>query len=311
MSILNFALTLEELQAAFYTEVERNRVLHGELKRQADTVGGARARARPGLPRRPGRRRIKRPHFDFGGATEGSDAFRRTAVAFEDLAVAAYKGQAPHIGAARTWPPPLAIHSVEARHAAWIRRLAGKPPGRGPVRRAAHALGGDPDRRQYALRHAQDEPQGAEVHRMIAAVGRRDPGDRPSSGCGAQGDAGGSQARSPRHPRAGARRPADRRTGAAARRSHAVQWAPLRRAAIARAAPSSRARAVARLAARTPEGTTNIVLVLGRARDARGGLWIRARLPARRAQTGWLPRSALGGYEDVHTRLIVDRARLT
>ena len=53
-SILNFALTLEELQAAFYTEVERNHVLHGELKRQADTVGGPRARPRAGLPRRPG-----------------------------------------------------------------------------------------------------------------------------------------------------------------------------------------------------------------------------------------------------------------
>ena len=53
------------------------------------------------------------------------------------------------------------------------------------------------------------------------------------------------------------------------------------------------------------------MLVLGRARDARGGLWIRARLPARRAQTGWLARSALAGYEEVHTRLIVDRARLT
>ena len=90
-----------------------------------------------------------------------------------------------------------------------------------------------------------------------------------------------------------------------------MQWAPLRRAAVARVAPSARARAVARLAARTPEDTTNLVLVLGRARDAHGGLWIRARLPARRAQTGWLPRAALGGYEEVHTRLVVDRARLT
>ena len=68
---------------------------------------------------------------------------------------------------------------------------------------------------------------------------------------------------------------------------------------------------MARLAARTPEDTTNLVLVLGRARDARGGLWIRARLPTRTVRTGWLPRSALGGYEEVHTRLIVDRARLT
>lgn len=131
-SILNFALTLEELQAAFYTEVERNRVLRGELKRQADTVGGherAHVRAFRDVL---GSKAIKRPHFDFGGATEGSDAFRRTAVAFEDLAVAAYKGQAPHIRSRAYLASALAIHSVEARHAAWIRRLAGKPPVAGP-----------------------------------------------------------------------------------------------------------------------------------------------------------------------------------
>ena len=79
-----------------------------------------------------GSKAIKRPHFDFGGATEGSSAFRRTAVAFEDLAVAAYKGQAPHIQSRAYLASALAIHSVEARHAAWIRRLAGKPPVAGP-----------------------------------------------------------------------------------------------------------------------------------------------------------------------------------
>jgi hypothetical protein len=89
----------------------------------------------------------------------------------------------------------------------------------------------------------------------------------------------------------------------------ATQWSPLRRAANARAAPSAKARTVARLAARTPEATTNLVLVLGRAHDARGGLWIHARLPDGR--TGWVTRASLGGYEVVHTRLIVDRARLT
>ena len=92
---------------------------------------------------------------------------------------------------------------------------------------------------------------------------------------------------------------------------HATQWAPLRRATAARTAPTARARAVARLSPHTPEGTTNLVLVLGRAHDARGRLWIRARLPSRRARTGWLTRAALGGYEVVHTRLIVNRARLT
>jgi hypothetical protein len=88
-----------------------------------------------------------------------------------------------------------------------------------------------------------------------------------------------------------------------------TQWAPLRRATIARSAPSGSARAVANLSARTPEATTNLVLVLGRARDAHGGLWIHARVPDGR--TGWLARAALGGYEIVHTRLMVDRARLT
>ena len=132
VAILNFALTLEELQAAFYTEVQRNRVLRGELERQATTVG-AHERAHVRAFRTVlGAKAVKRPHFDFGGATEGSSAFRRTAVAFEDLAVAAYKGQAPHIRSRAYLASALSIHSVEARHAAWIRRLAGKPPVAGP-----------------------------------------------------------------------------------------------------------------------------------------------------------------------------------
>jgi L,D-transpeptidase catalytic domain len=92
--------------------------------------------------------------------------------------------------------------------------------------------------------------------------------------------------------------------------AHAARWAALRRATIARAGPSTRARPTARVSARTPERTTNLVLVLGQAVDARGRLWIRARLPARGAAVGWLPRSALGTYGVVHTQLIVDRARL-
>ena len=71
---------------------------------------------------------MKRPRFDFRGATENAYAFRRTAVAFKDLAVAAYKGQAPLIQRRAYLVPALAIHTVEARHAAWIRRLAGFTP---------------------------------------------------------------------------------------------------------------------------------------------------------------------------------------
>jgi hypothetical protein len=88
-------------------------------------------------------------------------------------------------------------------------------------------------------------------------------------------------------------------------------FAPLRRPALARARPNPRAAVVARLAARTPERTSNLVLVIGRARDRGGMSWLRVRLPSLRHRTGWVPRSALGGYGAVHTRLIVDRHRLT
>jgi hypothetical protein len=92
---------------------------------------------------------------------------------------------------------------------------------------------------------------------------------------------------------------------------HGARWAALRRPTIARTRPSPRARAAARLSSRTPEGTTNLVLVVGSRRDGDGRLWIRARLPSRGVRSAWLPRSALGTYGVVHTRLVVDRARLT
>ena len=132
ISILNFALTLEELQAAFYTEVEGNGVLKGALKKQADIVGATERAHVRAFRAALGSAAIPTPHFDFGGATESTDDFRRTAVAFEDLAVAAYKGQAPQISSRAYLASALAIHSVEARHAAWIRRLAGQSPVSGP-----------------------------------------------------------------------------------------------------------------------------------------------------------------------------------
>ena len=89
-------------------------------------------------------------------------------------------------------------------------------------------------------------------------------------------------------------------------------FAPLRRAALARAAPDTEALVVARLERHTPEGTENIVLALERAEDAAGRLWVRVRLPVLPANTtGWVRRSALGGYGSVQTHLVVDRRRLT
>ncbi len=88
----------------------------------------------------------------------------------------------------------------------------------------------------------------------------------------------------------------------------AARWAPVRIEAVARTAPDPAASSIATLATTTPEGTSNLVLVLRGTRREAGRLWVRVRLPARDSDraTGWVPRSALGGYRVVLTRLVVD-----
>ncbi len=127
-SILNYALTLEYLQADFYTEAERLKTLKGPTARQARVVGAHERSHVKALRDVLGRSAVKRPSFNFRGTTESPGAFRRTAVAFEDLSVAAYAGQAPRIEAKEYLVAALGILSVEARHASWIRGLAGRRP---------------------------------------------------------------------------------------------------------------------------------------------------------------------------------------
>ena len=128
VDILNYALGLEYVQASFYTEAERMGALKGPLADQARVVGGHERAHVAAFKQVLGSAAIKRPKFDFRGVTEDPDGFRRTAVAFEDLAVAAYKYQAPRLQSRAFLMAAISIHSVEARHAAWIRRLAGVLP---------------------------------------------------------------------------------------------------------------------------------------------------------------------------------------
>jgi rubrerythrin len=128
IDVLNYALVLEYLQAAFYTEAERAKALTGRTAKAAKVVGAverAHVKAFRGLL---GRKAVGRPHFDFQGVTENNDAFLKTAVAFEDLAVAAYKGQARRVRSRAVLTSALGIHTVEARHAAWMRYLNGNTP---------------------------------------------------------------------------------------------------------------------------------------------------------------------------------------
>jgi rubrerythrin len=123
VDILNYALTLEYLQAAFYTEAEQVRALRGKARRAVVVVGAVERAHVKAFREALGSAAVARPTFNFRGVTENQRKFLKTAVAFEDLAVAAYKAQAPRLDSDALLAVAVSIHSVEARHAAWMRYL--------------------------------------------------------------------------------------------------------------------------------------------------------------------------------------------
>ena len=68
-----------------------------------------------------GSKAVKKPTFDFGDTVTNQAKFKATAQVLEDTGVAAYAGQGPNILQRPVVKAALSIHSVEARHAAWIR----------------------------------------------------------------------------------------------------------------------------------------------------------------------------------------------
>jgi hypothetical protein len=130
--ILNFVLVIEELQAALYAEALRRGRLRGELRRYAQVVGGHERAHVQFIRKALGAKARNRSTFDFGTATSDADEFTAAAITLEDTAVAAYNGQAGNLttGGLRA---AARIVSVEARHAAWIRDIAGRPPAAEPT----------------------------------------------------------------------------------------------------------------------------------------------------------------------------------
>jgi len=128
VAILNYALTLEYLEAAFYTEAEAMGALSGELARFARIVGKHERDHVKALKAVLGSAAVKRPKFNFRGTTEAAAGFAATAQVLEDTGVAAYKAQAPRLKSNALLTAALSIHAVEARHAGWIRDINGDPP---------------------------------------------------------------------------------------------------------------------------------------------------------------------------------------
>ena len=104
------------------------RVLRGKAREAAEVVGAVERAHVQALRSALGSAAVARPTFNFAGVTKDQRQFLKTAVAFEDLAVGAYKAQAPRIRSKPIFAVAVSIHSVEARHAAWMRRLFGIVP---------------------------------------------------------------------------------------------------------------------------------------------------------------------------------------
>ena len=131
VDVLNFALTLEELEAEFYTKgLDASGLLAGPMRTAADQIRKHEVAHVRVLRELLGNKATVKPRFDFTAGGVFADVFTSSrtfmtlAQAFEDTGVRAYKGQAAHIAQQRTLlRQALQIHSVEARHAAQIRRL--------------------------------------------------------------------------------------------------------------------------------------------------------------------------------------------
>lgn len=125
VAILNFALTLEYLEAAFYNEAVSKGRLNGEAATFAKVVADHENAHVSFLKGALGRKAVKKPKFNFKGTTTDQAKFMATAKALEDTGVSAYLGQVGHIRSKKILAAAGSILPIEARHAAWIRDIIG------------------------------------------------------------------------------------------------------------------------------------------------------------------------------------------
>jgi len=123
IAILNFALTLEYLEAAFYAQANQNKILKGELNRFSTVVAQHENTHVQFLRKVLGAKAVAKPKFDFKDTVTDPAKFAATAQVLEDTGVHAYLGQVPNIKTKAVLIGAGRILPVEARHAAWIRDI--------------------------------------------------------------------------------------------------------------------------------------------------------------------------------------------
>ena len=131
VEILNFALTLEFLEAAYYEQALAKTTLSSDTKSLATEIHQNEAEHVEALQatiKQLGGKPVKAPGVDFGKAFANEKSFLELAQTFEDTGVSAYNGAAPQIQSTEVLAAAGGIVQVEARHAAAIRLLRGENP---------------------------------------------------------------------------------------------------------------------------------------------------------------------------------------
>jgi hypothetical protein len=129
VEILNFALTLEYLEADFYNVKGRQVGLSGEARKYARVFGAeeaAHVSALSAAIKQLGGKPVAKPTFVFPATDEKS--FLALASVLENTGVGAYNGAGPSLKSKEVLASAGSIVQIEARHAAAIDLLIGKSP---------------------------------------------------------------------------------------------------------------------------------------------------------------------------------------
>ncbi len=121
VGILNYALTLEYLEAAFYNgATAANLSLSSQAGAFLKVVTKDENAHVKFLKKALGSKAAKEPKFDFKGANTNTEMFMKTAQVLENTGVHAYSGQALNIKKPAYVAAALSILTIEARHASVI-----------------------------------------------------------------------------------------------------------------------------------------------------------------------------------------------
>jgi len=128
IAILNYALTLEYLETQFYDKVVASGLFSGKVGSLITDFAQqemTHVEALKGAVEKLGGTPVAKPEAKF--PVTSADQVAQLAYTVENLGAAAYLGQAPHIQNPEVLASALAIHTVEARHAATLATLTEKP----------------------------------------------------------------------------------------------------------------------------------------------------------------------------------------